>query len=279
MKNISVVMVAYNAAKFIREAIDSVLNQTYEDFEFIIVDDGSTDNTIEIIKSYKDKRICFWTCPHNYINSLNTGFRIAEGNYIARIDADDIMHRERLRIQHQIMLEDPSIDVCGSWIIPFGDHASQGGVCGTLDGYVDFPLIELLRGNILYHPTVMIKREFLQKYNLQYLTSYPYAEDYKLWEDIAALGGRFYVESYPLVFYRMTDDQVSRKYKQEQNESAYRIKEEVLRILLDRLQDRFVIRKFQDCFQMLLNEGYVKKSYYWKVIYEIMNHNRTILFE
>lgn len=272
-------MVAYNAEKFIREAIDSVLNQTYGDFEFIIIDDGSTDNTVEIIKKYKDERIRLLVCSHNYIKSLNTGLRIAEGDYIARFDADDMMHRERLQIQYQIMLEDPSIDVCGSWITPFGDYANQGSVCGVLDGYVDFPLIEMLRGNILYHPTVMIKREIFQKHKLQYLSSYPYAEDYKLWEDIAALGGRFYIESYPLVFYRMTNDQISRQHKQEQNESAQRIKEEVLRILLEKLQNRHVMKIFQDSFQTLLNEGYVENSYYWKVIYEIINHNRTVLFE
>ena len=98
---ITVLMPVYNAGKYLREAIDSILNQSFSDFEFLIINDGSTDNSKNIIESYNDQRIKFIENDKNsgVIFSLNRGLDLAKGGYIARMDADDISLRDRLKIQ------------------------------------------------------------------------------------------------------------------------------------------------------------------------------------
>ena len=96
----SIVIPGYNSSLYIKESINNVLKQSYKKFEFIIIDDGSTDNSIDIIKSYKDKRIKLISNCHNYIESLNRGIQASKGEYIARMDADDIMLPQRLKTQN-----------------------------------------------------------------------------------------------------------------------------------------------------------------------------------
>src|ERR1700712_3692243 len=102
--SISVLMTAFNAAPFIEEAIHSVLAQSFRDFEFIIVDDGSTDNTLELIASFNDPRIvCLSQENRGIASALNYGLREAKGEYIARFDADDICYPHRLEKQYQFL--------------------------------------------------------------------------------------------------------------------------------------------------------------------------------
>ena len=114
MCEISVVMPVYNSGKYVNEAIRSVLAQSFDDFEFIIVDDGSTDNTQSIIHSFVDTRIKFIQNKHDFIGSLNRGMSSATGKYVARMDADDIMHIDRLKIQHAVMQRHSEITICGT---------------------------------------------------------------------------------------------------------------------------------------------------------------------
>ena len=111
---ISIVMPAYNAEKYIKEAIDSIIGQSFSNFECIIIDDGSTDSTRDIIRSYNDERIVLLEKKHDYIASLNRGMNAPKGKYLARMDADDIMHPDRLKIQYAVMEAEPSITVCGT---------------------------------------------------------------------------------------------------------------------------------------------------------------------
>ena len=110
MPEITVLMPVRNGERYIKESIDSVLNQTLTDFEFLIIDDGSTDRTVEIIQGYTDKRIRLVRKEHQFIQNLNEGLELASGSYIARMDADDIMHTERLRIQLKRMKKNPDIN-------------------------------------------------------------------------------------------------------------------------------------------------------------------------
>ncbi len=108
---ISVVMSVYNGGEFLREAIDSILDQTYTQFEFIIVDDGSTDNSINVIESYKDPRIVLIRQVNKgLVVALNVGLRKAQGKYIARMDADDISIKNRLEIQLRFMESNPELE-------------------------------------------------------------------------------------------------------------------------------------------------------------------------
>lgn len=230
---ISVVMPVYNAEKYIAEAIESVLNQTCQNFELIIVDDGSTDGTIEIIKSFKNNKVVLIQKEHSgIVDSLNIGIKRATGKYIARMDADDIMHIDRLKIQHAIMEEEPTITVCGTWMIPFGENVQAGRISQCGNGVMEFPLLQLLKGNFMFHPTIMMRKDFLDHHSLQY-KNYQYAEDYQLWSEIAKRNGLFYIESQPLLYYRISEAQVSSTNQEDQRETSRQIKQEILDYLIE----------------------------------------------
>src|SRR5690606_30041678 len=115
---ITVLMPVYNAEKYLREAIDSVLNQTFKNFEFLIIDDGSNDASVEIIESYKDSRI---RLIHNQTNSgisytLNRGIHLSSFDLIARMDADDISHKQRLEKQYKYALKYSDYSLFSSWV-------------------------------------------------------------------------------------------------------------------------------------------------------------------
>jgi len=229
--SISVILPVYNAETTIKESIDSILRQSFEDFELIIIDDGSTDTTKYIINSYNDSRIRYIESEHNYVSSLNLGLALAKGKYIARMDADDIMLSDRLGIQYQILEEEPKITVCSTWYIPFGEGIQGEQMVGMITGLVKSPLLWLLQGNPIAHPTTMFRSNFIKEHQLSY-QNYPYAEDYKLWIEIAKLGGQFYIESQPLLRYRISASQVTNRYKEAQRATALRIQRELLDILI-----------------------------------------------
>ncbi len=230
---VSVLLCAYNAEAVIRTAIESVLAQTFRDFEFIIIDDGSTDNTRLIVQGYQDSRIKLVACKHNYIHSLNVGLRKCHGTYIARLDADDMMMPERLATQLEVMDADAQIAVCCSWGVTFGDVEKMIG--HHVREYVDNAYFWLLTGNYLMHPSAMLRREFL-KANRIYYKDYPYAEDYKLWTDITMKGGKIYVIPKELLKYRVSSSQVSFRHHEQQVATRLRIQQEVLEHLLSELK-------------------------------------------
>jgi glycosyltransferase involved in cell wall biosynthesis len=117
MPRISVVMSVYNGEKYLRQAIESILQQTYTDFEFIIIDDGSTDSSREIIQSYDDKRIRLVINEQNIglTKSLNKGIRLAKGEFIARMDADDISLPQRFEKQVAYLDSHPEVGVLGTY--------------------------------------------------------------------------------------------------------------------------------------------------------------------
>src|SRR5438132_11921709 len=120
VKNISVLMPAYNCGKYIAQSINSILNQTYKDFEFIIIDDGSTDNTEEIVLSFKDPRIIYRkTVNKGTSAALNLGLSLALNEWVARIDADDLNVPSRLEKQVKFLNENPGYDIVSSWSVYF----------------------------------------------------------------------------------------------------------------------------------------------------------------
>ena len=183
MKNpeISVVMPVYNGARYIRESIESILNQTFTDFEFIIINDGSTDNSEEIILSYNDSRIVYLK---NEINSkicvtLNRGLDAARGKYIARLDCDDIAMPNRLEVQKQFLDLHTEIGIIGSDIITFGENRE--------DQYFDFIhepdgcRAGLLFNSCFAHPAVMMRTSIIREHNLHYREEYKGLEDLEMW--------------------------------------------------------------------------------------------------
>jgi glycosyltransferase involved in cell wall biosynthesis len=177
---ISVVMAVYNGETHLEAAVDSVLDQTFADFEFIIVDDGSTDNTPNILASYQDSRIAVVTqSNHGLPHALNTGIERARGIYIARMDDDDVCHNERFERQMKFMESHPNIDVCGSWVL------ARGGARKHLWRYPTEPdeiKCSLLFHTPLAHPSVMFRHAAFERERLRYDETFRYAQDYELWQ-------------------------------------------------------------------------------------------------
>jgi glycosyltransferase involved in cell wall biosynthesis len=262
MKAISVVMSAYNVEKYVSEAIESVLKQSFSDFEFIIVNDGSTDDTLSIINSYKDKRIKLIGNKHDFIESLNLGMKAANGKYIARMNADDIMHVDRLRIEQAILEENPDITVCTSWISPFGENIPKGTINRTISGIVKSPLFHLLRNNLFFNSTSMMRSDFIRKNKLKY-EYYDFAEDYKWWVEMAKAGAVFYIEPQSLLYYRISESQVTYRFKDKIKETSIQIKKEIIGFLITLNSMRFIeLSEFLKALYKLNKKNIIGRGYY-----------------
>ena len=204
---ISVLMPAYNSELYIAEAIESILNQSYQNIELIIFDDGSSDNTRQVIQSFNDPRIVKILSDQNYgvVRARNDMIDRASGQYIALMDADDIADRTRLEKQLR-SLEAGESDLCGSaqWVL---DEAS-GKIKKSKDKFTDADLRSLLSVYCgLCNSAMMGKAEIFKrfKYDTTILTS----EDYYLWVVMAAAGYRFLNLKERLITYRRYPAQTS----------------------------------------------------------------------
>lgn len=197
--SLSVVMPVYNGEKYLAESIESVLGQTYRAFEFIIVDDGSSDATKRIIEDYqsRDSRIRAIHLGRNggISNALNTGIKSAKGDYIVRADCDDINDADRFSRQLMYFQEHSSdIDVLGAYFCLFFND--QPNECEPVPVRVS----DLYSGKPpVHHPTCMIRRETFLRYGF-YRSEYDNAEDYELWSRWVSKGVRF--ENMPDILYR-----------------------------------------------------------------------------
>ena len=234
---ISVIMSTYKEdERLLRESIESILNQTYRDFEYIIILDYP-DNDVHksVIEEYalKDDRIHFYINEKNMglTDSLNRGLSLCHGEYIARMDADDIMHTERLRIQLKRMKKNPDIIVCGTWARFFSDNGKEKNTSHLGYGIIHEPVFELFKHNMLLHPSVMIKKEFLFNHNIEY-QNYPYVEDYKLWFDIAKTKGLLFVEPQELLMIRRSNTQITVIKEEEMCIGINQLRREILLHLL-----------------------------------------------
>lgn len=189
MKNVkvSVVMPTFNSARFISDAIDSILSQTFQDFEFIIVDDGSTDGTARLLSEYAqiDKRIKVISNEKNkgIVFALNRGLQACRGDYIVRMDADDIAIKNR--IEKQVAAMDADKDICA-----LGGSLSYIDALGNDLGIIRHCELNklILTKTPLLHPTVIIRHSSLIQNGLYYQEKYRFAEDYFLWLQLSRIG-------------------------------------------------------------------------------------------
>ena len=228
MPKISVIMPAYNAAKYIKEAIDSILAQTFSDFEFIILDDGSTDGTAEIVRSYSDKRIRFVQNEHNLgiANTLNRGLDLAKGEYIARMDADDISLPERFEKQVSYMINHPYTGICGSNILIFSKESTGDQI------YLYSSNDRKIRSDMIFnsafaHPSVMLRKRVLDEFQLRYDPDFERAEDYKLWLEILKYSNGINIQT-PLLRYRHHGMQVTKTQKDIQSNAVNKVRQLIL---------------------------------------------------
>lgn len=205
---ISVIMSAYNASITLKEAIDSILSQTFINFEFIIVNDASTDDTEKIILSYLDKRIVYLRNEENkgLIYSLNKAIKIAKSKYIARIDADDISCRNRLSLQYTFMEKHPKVDICGTWMYQFAENKFKRKVISPI---LDKDIKAfLLFKNPIFHPSVLMRKSIFDSI-LGYDNEDYRQEDLGLWINAVNAEKNFFNIPIPLIYYRYSPNSES----------------------------------------------------------------------
>lgn len=226
MPKVTVLMPVHNGAHFLAEAIESILTQTFDDFEFVIVDDGSTDATSEILRLYaeRDARIrVLREAKVGIVTALNRGLAMASGTYLARMDADDCALPNRLKMQVDLLDASHTVIACGSAVYQMGAKS----------GLVSMPRTDkqcklfLAIGNCFAHPAVMFRMDAIKLCGLRYSNEYLYAEDYKLWSDMAAYGD-FHNLRQPLLLYRVHSAQVGQRKRDSQRDAHLRVAHENL---------------------------------------------------
>lgn len=213
-------MTVYNGEQFLAEAIASILSQTLADFEFLIIDDGSTDASVEVIGSFADPRIRLICNERNMglAFSLNKGLAMARSKYIARMDADDVSRPQRLETQVAFMYANPEVGVCGSWLETFGAESKKTWRPPADDARIR---CEHIFHSDLYHPTVMLRKDLFDRNNLAY--NGPWVEDYDLWVR-ASQYMRLANIPQTLLLHRMHSDNFGKIFAKEQNQCAQEVR-------------------------------------------------------
>ena len=235
---ISVIMSVYNGETYLEEAIESVRNQTFADWELIVINDCSTDSTAEILSDFalKDERI---KVHPNEVNlrlptSLNKAISLAEGKYIARMDADDICLPDRLEKQFAFMEAHPDIALssCRFMTVKNGIYASGGA-----GGRCDFEAMRtmLLVANPILHPGVIAKAEVMKKLN--YDTSLTCTEDLELWTRMAMENQKMAILPQCLLIYRLHDKQITSTTLERQHTEVLRIQQKYYGALLSEMDE------------------------------------------
>ena len=210
---ISVVMPVYNGEKFLKEAIESILNQTYKDFEFLIVYDESTDGTLSIIQEFqkRDERVVLvYGDGERIIGALNKGIKKARGKYIARMDADDIslLTRFEKQINH---MESLGLDICGGHSLLIDSDGTINGI-GVMPRSHDLCGLSMMFRVPFPHPGVMIRKSFLTDHSLEYGQSkYRTSEDFDMWVRMFSAGAKFGNIDDIVVQYRVLNNSLSAK--------------------------------------------------------------------
>lgn len=218
---VSVLMPVWNGEAHLEAAIASVLGQTWRDLELVVVDDGSTDGTPALLArlAVQDARLRVLTRPNGgIVAALNAGLAACRGALVARMDADDLCRPERIARQVAAFRDDPALVLCGSAIEMFGDRR----------GVLRFPTDDrgcramLATWSSFAHPSVMMRSDVLQAHGLRYDAGHQYAEDYRLWSDLARFG-RLRNLPEPLLRYRVHAGQISQARRQAQQEVHLRV--------------------------------------------------------
>lgn len=226
---VTVAMSMRNASRFLRECIDSVLSQSFTDFEFLIVDDGSTDDSVRIVRSYSDPRIRLICRPHDFIASLNTLLDEARGRYIARMDADDIMLPHRLQEQVTYLDHHPDVAAVASNAITIDENSLVSGRIGLPnDEIVTVTPRMMCEDNAVCNPSTMMRSEAVKKASLRYESSFVYAEDYRFWCRFLLDCGRIDILPQPLVRYRRSPGQVTSARYDEMMAASERIRSDLV---------------------------------------------------
>jgi glycosyltransferase involved in cell wall biosynthesis len=267
--DITVVMPAYNVESFISESIQSILRQTYKNFKLVVIDDASTDRTLEIVQSFSDSRIQIVAHKINkgLINILNEVYSTIKTPFLARMDADDYCDSKRLELQLEFMKENTEVGICGTHYTFFGARSET--IYMPLNN--DDILLKLLEGCPVLHGSMMIRLSSLSQ--IKFNTNYTYAEDYGM-----------FCESFPdlklaninkvLYYYRVETHNTSiihRKKQLESHEKARNVFLNTLGVQLNELESVVFHRVAEGQYLLSLQELNV----YEKISIRIIRCNHT----
>lgn len=269
-------MPVYNGEEFIYDSVNSILNQTFENFRLLIFNDGSTDRTKEILHSFNDKRIVYFENKQNIgcSNALNSLMQFSKAKYIARMDADDIALPKRLAVQLDFLEHNPEYVLCGSWFSTFGNGQIEQDICPPQ--HSEEIRVRLLNKSSIGHPTVMFRNGLFT-----YDSKYKYAEDYNAWADLSKNKSNLMTNIPEVLFrYRLHPQQVSTSKAKQQFEVANKIRAKLLRNIstdfTDREVNNFLLLMTADCencnFSLKEIEYLIDKILKINDTYNLYNH-------
>ena len=268
---ITVLMSVYNTKEeYLRTSIESILGQTFDDFEFLIYDDASDEKTKAVLASYNDSRIVLITNEQNrgLTHNLNAGIKAARGKYIARMDADDISYPERLEKCFDCMEKQPETNILGTFV-KIGNRIKKCGYGLSTDLRKALCMIE---NPGLVHPSVMIRRSFFVDNNIYYDEHFRKSQDFDLW---ARCLEKTSLDIYPevLLEYRVHGGQISRAGRGEQDSYADEIKMRMIRKTgIDR-DDACILRFIRSRYN-----GEMDYNKYASFIHDMKNSNKKIKY-
>jgi len=273
MPKISVIMPVYNSEKYLREAMDSILNQTFPDFEFIILDDGSTDSSPAIVAGYDDPRIRFYQNERNMgvAATLNRGLDLATGEYIARMDGDDISLPRRFEIQAAYMDAHPKVVVLATDVQVFGASTQSWPTSKTHEKLK----VDLLFNCCLAHPTVMLRNKVIQSNNIRYDLNYDKMEDYELWFRMIDCWSFACLDAI-LYQYRIHSAQVTRNYGEEYIKKYCELKMRILRKL--DITESNDVNVFVNFCMGISAKNQIEKEELWRILFQICRKNNEIKY-
>jgi glycosyltransferase involved in cell wall biosynthesis len=279
---ISVVMSVHNGARFLHDAIDSILNQTFRNFEFIIIDDASSDTSRNIIESYNDARIRLIVNEANtgLTRSLNRGISVARGEFIARMDADDISHSQRLEKQMMFFDKNPLVGVLGSAFKIIDDQGLlQAEILPAQDnGLIKWKL--LFFDNHIVHSSACIRKKCLDMVG-GYDETMMVSQDYDLWCRLACVT-KFHNLKESLLYLRKHPGSITAKRNRTQNELVFRVGQQYTKKLLGLPFDEkgtrtFWKRNFQP--ETIKDKEHIFGAYYAIFLFGHLKHHTELSYD
>lgn len=271
---LTVLMSVFNNENTVRRAVKSILEQSFKDFVFLIIDDSSTDNSLNIIRSFNDRRIRVISNKNNIglTRSLNTGLKLSSGKYIARLDADDISLPKRLEKQIDFLEKNPDFVLCGT-----GYHIidKEGNIIKDIvyDTYSEKLYYDLNFQNIIAHSSVVFKKKEILSSG-GYSIKYRYSQDFDLWQRLTRIG-KAWIMPEILMKWNDSKDNISSKNSDQQNKAALEIfKDNLKRLGIDN-------KKINDisCFHNFYSKNYLgcSPSSIRRALYSLKGINALII--
>lgn len=255
---VSVIMPVYNGEKFLKESLDSVLDQTFRDFELIVIDDGSVDASSKILEGYAERIVYLRQENRGFSSAVNAGISIAKGRYVAFIGQDDVYLPEKLHLEVQLLEEDEGVDLVhtpGIFIDEEGKELFTWGGTGKEVVPDEFRLL-YTRGDYIIHPSVMVKREVLDTFRGK-----PFREDFTICSDFflyldLSRKRTFREITKPLVKIRKWEGRLS-----DRRELLFREEEKVLKEGKEFFSSSILIKNFM--YLLAMSNQFLKESEYY----------------